>query len=137
MICPRVPEAEITPVANSGEYLLRSMVGRDSSPMVTTVAPTIPVEAARKAPTTTTETARPPGRAPKTRAIEVSRSWAIRERSREMPMRMNMATARSSSMEGPASTRSFIRLTMNVRMRKKAPSTPFSKTGTVSVGRSG
>jgi hypothetical protein len=33
--------------------------------MVTTVAPTMPVEAAKKAPTTTTDTARPPGSGPK------------------------------------------------------------------------
>ena len=41
------------------------MVGTASSPMVTTVAPTIPVEAPSSAPTTTTEMARPPAKTPK------------------------------------------------------------------------
>ena len=62
IICPSVPEAEITPVANSGEYLFLSIVGKDNKPIVTTVAPTIPVDAAKKAPTTTTDTAKPPGK---------------------------------------------------------------------------
>jgi len=48
--------------------------------MATTVAPTIPVDAARNAPTTTTDTARPPGSGPNTRAIVVSKSNNIIEK---------------------------------------------------------
>ncbi len=137
MIWPSVPDAEITPVASSGEYLWRSMVGKDSKPIVTTVAPTIPVEAARKAPTTTTDTANPPGRGPNTRAIVVRRSLAMRDRSRVMPISTNIATASSVSIDWPARTRSFIRLTMNVKVRKKAPSAPRSNSGATSVGKFG
>ena len=54
-----VPEAEITPVANSGEYLFLALLVMIINPIVTTVAPTIPVDAAKNAPTTTTETAKP------------------------------------------------------------------------------
>ena len=105
--------------------------------MVTTVAPTMPVDAARKAPTTTTDTARPPGSGPNTRAMVVRRSLAIRERSSVMPMSTNIATASSVSIDWPARTRSFIRLTMKVRVRKNAPSAPRSNSGATSVGRSG
>ena len=77
IIWPSVPEAEITPVANSGEYLFLSIVGNDNKPIVTTVAPTIPVDAAKNAPTTTTETAKPPGKWPNTLAIVVNNSPAI------------------------------------------------------------
>ncbi len=48
--------------------------------MATTVAPTIPVVAARSAPTNTTEIPRPPGTGPKSPAIVISRSSAIRDR---------------------------------------------------------
>ena len=105
--------------------------------MVTTVAPTIPVEAARKAPTTTTDTARPPGSGPKTRAMVVSRSLAILERSSVMPMRTNISTASSVSIDWPAKTRSFIRFTMKDRFRSAASSQPRSKTGCATLGRSG
>ena len=47
--------------------------------MATTVAPTIPVVAASKAPTKTTEIPRPPGTGPNKLAIVTSRSSAIFE----------------------------------------------------------
>ncbi len=100
------------------------MVGSDKSPMVTTVAPTIPVDAARNAPTTTTATASPPGNGPNTRAIVVSRSLAIFERSSTMPIITNISTASSVSIEAPAITLSFIRFTMNDRLRSIASSQP-------------
>ena len=99
IICPNVPEAAITPVESSGEYPFLSMVGRDNKPMVTTVAPTIPVEAAKKAPTTTTDTARPPGKGPKTLAIVVSKSFAIFDLSNVIPIKTNIKTARRTSMD--------------------------------------
>ncbi len=73
MIWPRVPAAQMVPVASSGEYPLLSMVGRLRSPMVTTVAPTMPVEAASTAPTMMTDMASPPRIRPNSRAM-VSRS---------------------------------------------------------------
>src|SRR3546814_4337389 len=51
MICPRVPEAQIVPHAILGSYPALSIEGSDSSPMVTTVAPTMPVDAASSMPT--------------------------------------------------------------------------------------
>ena len=105
--------------------------------MVTTVAPTMPVEAARKAPTTTTETARPPGRGPKTRAMVVKRSLAILDRSRVMPIKTNIKTAKSVSIDCPAKTRSLIRLTMKDTFRSSATSQPLAKTGTSMRGNSG
>ena len=105
--------------------------------MVTTVAPTMPVEAAKKAPTTTTETARPPGRGPNTRAIVVNRSLAILERSKVMPINTNIKTARSVSIDCPAKTRSLIRFTMKDTFRSSATSHPFEKTGTSMRGKSG
>ena len=113
------------------------MVGNDSRPIVTTVAPTIPVDAARKAPTTTTDTARPPGSGPKTRAMVVSRSSAIFERSSTMPIITNISTASSVSIDWPAQTRSFIRLTMKDRLRSIACSQPPGNSASSTRGRSG
>ena len=105
--------------------------------MVTTVAPTMPVDAARKAPTTTIDTAKPPGSGPNTRAIVVSRSLAILERSSVMPMRTNIKTASSVSMDWPASTRSLIRFTIKDTLRSRAVSQPCGNTGRPSRGKSG
>jgi len=105
--------------------------------MVTTVAPTMPVEAARKAPTTTIDTARPPGSGPKMRAMLVSRSSAMRDRSSVMPMSTNIATASRVSIDCPASTRSLIRLTTKERLRSSAVSQPRGKSGSSSRGSSG
>ena len=76
MICPKVPDAAIVPVANDGEYLLRIIEGRDISPMATTVAPTMPVVAAKRAPTKTTEIPNPPGTGPNKPAIVINKSSA-------------------------------------------------------------
>ena len=101
MIWPSVPDVAITPVESSLEYPARSMVGREISPMVTTVAPTIPVEAASRAPTSTTDTARPPGMPPNRRPMEVSSSSAIFERSSAIPIRTNSGTAAVSFWFSP------------------------------------
>ena len=60
MICPRVPVAQIVPDAREGEYPCLSIVGKEISPIVTTVAPTIPVLAANSIPTITTDIPSPP-----------------------------------------------------------------------------
>ena len=70
----------MVPVAKDGEYLLRSIAGSEISPIATTVAPTIPVVAANKAPTKTTEMPNPPRTGPNNRAIVTKRSSAIFER---------------------------------------------------------
>src|SRR4029450_925466 len=69
------------------------MVGSDTSPMVMTLAPTMPVEAARIAPTTTTEMAIPPRCLPKSSAIVSSSSSASPDFSRATPMNTNNGTA--------------------------------------------
>jgi hypothetical protein len=69
------------------------MVGTESSPMVTTVAPTIPVVAPSSAPTMTTDTATPPRSRPNTRAMVSSRSSARPDRSSTTPMKTNKGTA--------------------------------------------
>ena len=104
---PRAPRAPRAALAAAAVLALSlTACGTDSDVaedgelrIVTTVAPTIPVEAARKAPTTTTDTARPPGSGPKTRAMVVSRSLAIFERSSVMPIRTNISTASSVSID--------------------------------------
>ena len=98
MICPSVPAAAIEPQAREVSYLRRSMVGRDSRPMVTTVAPTMPVEAASSAPTTDTEMPRPPRRLPNSRPMVSSNSSATLERSSITPMKTNSGTAISNSL---------------------------------------
>ena len=89
----------------------------------------MPVEAARKAPTTTMETAKPPGRGPKMLAILVSSSSAIRDLSRVIPMRTNINTASNVSMDWPAKTLSFMRLTTKDMFRSNATSHPWGNTG--------
>ena len=94
------------------------MAGSEIMAMVTTVAPTMPVEAARSAPTTITETASPPRSPPKSRAISSSSSSAIRERSRITPMRTNMGMAISTSLVMMPKTRWA---TAPMRLKSKAP----------------
>ena len=69
------------------------MLGSDSSPMVTTVAPTIPVLAASNMPTTTTEMPRPPRMLPNSLDMLPSSSSATLDFSRITPMRINRGTA--------------------------------------------
>ena len=137
IIWPNVPEAEITPVANSGEYLFLSIVGNDNNPIVTTVAPTIPVDAAKNAPTTTTETAKPPGKWPNTLAIVVNNSPAIFDLSSVMPINTNIKTASKVSIDWPAITLSFILLTTNEIFLVIAFSHPPGKSACCITGNSG
>ncbi len=74
------------------------MEGSASTPIVTTVAPTIPVLAANSAPTTITDMPRPPVRFPSPLAMAVSSSSAILARSKVTPMRMKSGTATSVSL---------------------------------------
>ncbi len=69
------------------------MVGSDSRPMVTTVAPTMPVLAASSMPTRVTEMPSPPRRRPNSIAMVSSRFSATRERSSITPMNTNSGTA--------------------------------------------
>ena len=55
MICPRVPEAHIKPDESLVLYPAFVITGKLIKPIVTTVAPTIPVDAANNAPTKITE----------------------------------------------------------------------------------
>ena len=70
------------------------MVGTARSPMVTTVAPTIPVDAPKRAPTNTTEMARPPFIRPNSSPMVSRRSSASPDLSSMTPMKTNRGTAR-------------------------------------------
>ena len=98
IIWPSVPDAQIVPVEISTEYPRRSIVGNDSSPIVTTVAPTIPVLAASNIPTSVTAIPSPPRSDPKSALSVSSKSSAIRARSRVTPMKTNSGTATSVSL---------------------------------------
>ena len=73
------------------------MVGSDRSPMVTTVAPTMPVDAANSAPTSVTDMPRPPRMVPNRRPMFSSSSSATRLRSSITPMKTKSGTAISVS----------------------------------------
>ena len=74
------------------------MVGSDNKPMVTTVAPTIPVEAASSIPTRVTDIPNPPRNGPNSAAMVSSRLSATRDRSSMTPMKTNSGTAISVSL---------------------------------------
>ena len=93
IICPKVPDAAIVPVARGAEYLFRSIAGKDINPIATTVAPTIPVVAANNAPTNTTEIPSPPLTGPKSWAIVTRRSSAILDLWSIRPMKINKGIA--------------------------------------------
>ena len=95
MIWPSVPDAQIVPADTSGEYPRRNIVGSESRPMVTTVAPTIPVLAANSIPTRVTDMPKPPRRLPNSPLRVSSRSSAIRARSSVTPINTNKGTATS------------------------------------------
>jgi len=73
--------------------------------MVTTVAPTMPVEAASSAPTSDTETAKPPRTLPNRRPIASSSSGAMRDFSSIMPMKTKRGMAISTSLVMVPNTR--------------------------------
>ena len=98
MIWPRVPVAQMSPVASFGSYPARNIEGSARTPIVTTVAPTIPVLAAKSAPTMMTAMPNPPVRLPKAFAIAVSSSSAILARSSVTPIKINKGTATSVSL---------------------------------------
>ena len=93
MIWPKVPDAQMVPVASEWEYLLRNMAGREIMPMAITVAPTMPVVAASNAPTITTEIPKPPGTDPKSCAIVTNKSSATLERCSIIPIKINNGIA--------------------------------------------
>ena len=66
-------------------------------PIVTTVAPTMPVDAANNAPTITTEIPKPPRIVPNRRPIFSNSSSAILERSSIVPMNIKSGTATRTS----------------------------------------
>ena len=81
------------PDENSFEYPCLIKAGNDIKPIVTTVAPTMPVLAARSAPTTIIEILRPYGVPLKIAAMSCSIFAAIPERSKITPIRTNKGTA--------------------------------------------
>ena len=93
IICPKVPLAAIVPVANFLEYPYFIIIGRDITLIITTLAPTIPVLAARTAPTATVLTASPPLIFPKSSPTETKRFSAILLFSKTSPMKIKRGTA--------------------------------------------
>ena len=93
MIWPRVPVAQSVPQANEGRYPAFSIVGKDKMPMVTTVAPTMPVLAASNIPTRITAMPKPPGSRPNTNSMFFSKSSAMRDFSSIEPINTNRGTA--------------------------------------------
>jgi len=83
----------MVPEASNGEYLRLSMVGSAIIPMVTTVAPTMPVVAASSAPTMTTDTAKPPRIFPNKRPMVSNKSSARPDLSSVTPIKINKGTA--------------------------------------------
>ena len=71
------------------------MAGSDNRPIVTTVAPTMPVLAANNAPTAVTASPKPPGARPNRSDKPSSNVSAMRERSNVTPMQMKSGTATS------------------------------------------
>ncbi len=98
MICPSVPDAQMVPVAILGSYPLLSILGRESNPIVTTVAPTIPVLAANNIPTTVTEMPSPPLNCPNSLLRSSSNSSAIFAFSSVIPIKTKRGTAMSVSL---------------------------------------
>ncbi len=96
MIWPSVPQAQISPDAVRLSTPAPSRVGRLRDPSMTMVAPMIPVEAAIRAETTTTESASAERVPPNSRLMLVSIRSACRERSSSTPTSTNSGTAMSS-----------------------------------------
>ena len=98
IICPNVPEAHINPEASFLSYPRLSIVGNVNKPIVTTVAPTIPVDAANKAPTIITVKPNPPLNFPNKFAIVSNNSCAILDFSKIKPININNGTATNNSL---------------------------------------
>ena len=92
MIWPSVPEPAMIPVANFGEYPDFNMIGKLINPIVMTVAPTIPVDAANIVPTKTTDIANPPLILPNNRLMVTSKPSAMPDFSSTKPMKINIGT---------------------------------------------
>jgi hypothetical protein len=93
MICPRVPVEATNPVEKLFSYPWLIKIGKDIKPIVTTVAPTMPVLAASKAPTIIIDTDNPPLIPLKAFAIFSSIFAAIPDFSRIVPIKINRGTA--------------------------------------------
>ena len=73
------------------------MVGKASIPIVTTVAPTIPVDAANNIPTNITPTPKPPLIEPNKSAIDSNNLDAILVFSNKTPIKIKSGTATKAS----------------------------------------
>merc|ERR1711991_368982 len=89
----RVPLAQITPADTFLLYFHGIIRGRLSIPIVTTVAPTIPVDAAINTPTNKIEYTRPPRIFPQSLDIFSRREFAIPDFSNITPIYINKGTA--------------------------------------------
>ena len=93
MICPKVPVAEIRPVEISCGYPCFKNAGKEINPIAITVAPTMPVLAARSAPTKMTEMPSPPLKPEKKSDILSKSSSATFDFSSNTPIKIKRGTA--------------------------------------------
>lgn len=93
MIWPNVPVEATRPAEKLFSYPWLIRIGRDISPIVTTVAPTIPVLAAKRAPTIIIDIDKPPFVFLKAAAMFSNIFAAIPDFSKIVPMKINSGTA--------------------------------------------
>ena len=93
MIWPNVPVEATRPAEKLSSYPCLIRIGRDISPIVTTVAPTIPVLAAKRAPTIIIDIDKPPLVFLKAAAMFSNIFAAIPDFSKIVPIKINSGTA--------------------------------------------
>ena len=93
MIWPNVPVEATRPAEKLFSYPWLIRIGRDISPIVTTVAPTIPVLAAKRAPTIIIDIDKPPFVLLKAAAMFSNIFAAIPDFSKIVPIKINSGTA--------------------------------------------
>ena len=90
---PRVPPAQIVPAANFFSYPYFIITGNAASPIDTTAAPTIPVQAARIMHTMITAMATPPRKGPMSQRMASKRSSAMPDLTSRLAIKINIVTA--------------------------------------------
>ena len=93
IICPNVPDAQITPVDKVFLYLCLSITGSEITPIAMTLAPTTPVEAASRDPTKMVEMAKPPLILPNKSPMASNNCSANLVFCRITPIKINKGTA--------------------------------------------
>ena len=90
---PKVPPAQIVPAAKPFSYLYFIITGNAASPIDTTAAPTIPVQAAKTMHTMITAMATPPRKGPMSKRMASKRSSAMPDLTSKFAMNINITMA--------------------------------------------